>query len=95
MKKWHTKIHDLLRHIPSVKPDNLKQHFHSIDSKLVTYESLKDVASLLELAVWKAKILEQADQNNDNVSIAMKMGCRIKCGATVIIPNVLSFLLQD
>jgi len=31
--------------------------------------------------------------DNDNISIEKKLHLRINCGADVIIPNVLSFLL--
>ncbi len=95
--KWRSRIHDMLERIPAIELQSLKQYVHIIDSKLSSFESAKDIASVLELAIWKANMMvEQCNPNTDNISFnEMKLGCRIKCGATVIIPNVLSFLLQD
>ena len=95
--KWRNRIYDMLERIPAIESQSLKQYVHFIDSKLSSYESAKDIASVLELAIWKANMMvEQCDPYTDNIScLDMKLGCRIKCGATVVIPNVLSFLLQD
>ena len=51
------------------------------------YSDLKDAASLLELALWTSKIAQRR--------IVMKAEARDNCGATVIIPNVLSFLVPS
>jgi hypothetical protein len=49
---------------------------------------------LLELAIWKVKIAEQADWNNVLLAADMKMQCRTDSVTMVIIvvPKVLSFL---
>jgi hypothetical protein len=64
----------------------------SINSGLANYEQLRDVAPLLELALWKAKLMEQCDGNPINSNV--KLMCHIDSLALVnfIIPNVLSFL---
>ena len=66
--------------------------FDTIHSKLATYEReyrwLKDGAFLLELALWKSKVDEL-----DDVIPGMKEQCRVTCGADIIIPNVLPYLI--
>ena len=98
---WRGRIHSMLERIPTIESQCLKEYVHSIDSKLSSYERAKDIASVLELAVWKANIITMVEQQCDltntcNSTISyreMKSGCRITCGATVIIPHVLSFLV--
>jgi hypothetical protein len=52
-----SKIHGMLNGIPSIYPKVMNDYFCSIDSKLYVYE----YSTLLELAIWKAKIAEQTD----------------------------------
>ena len=49
----------------------------------------KEVATLLELGLWKLKIME------DGLNPAIREDCRVRCGAGVIIGSVLSFLLSS
>ncbi len=85
VRQWQANLHEMLRRIPSVDIVTLDDYLNTIDTTLVVYDSLvSDAIPLLELAIWKAKILEQ-----HGVS---KSQCRIECGASVIIPHVLSFL---
>ena len=49
----------------------------------------------MELALWKSKLAEQkSDLNRSNYN-AMKLEARYDCGATIIMPNVLSFLVRS
>lgn len=78
-----------------------------IHRKLAFYESeyqkLKEAASVLELAVWKAKINESRSddvvrEDVDNKKLKMdesefRLQCRISCGADHIIESVLPYLL--
>ena len=48
----------------------------------------KEVATLLELGLWKSKIVE------DGLNPDIREDCRLHCGAGVIIGNVLPFLLR-
>jgi len=94
--KWREDILDLLRRFPSISCDKILLYCKLISGRLDCYSDLKDAASLLELALWTSKILEQhADVSSaNNLRDAMKKTeHRMNCGATVIIPNVLSFLL--
>ena len=52
------------------------------------YQWLTEAAFLLELAVWKSAVDESAA-----TTIDMRRQCRIRCGAGIIIPNILPFLI--
>ena len=106
-RQWQGNIHDMLRGIPSIDFDALDDQFTTIDAKLTVYEIIPAVpllelaiwkSKLLELAVWKSKICECAQHDPStmgNVSGMERSQCRDNCGACVIIPNVLPFLLKD
>ena len=87
-------IKNSVERIASVKQGyKLDIYFDSIHSTLLTYErqyqQLNEAAFLLELALWKSKIDESLE--NDNVDT--REGCRVNCGAVIIIPNVLPYLI--
>ncbi len=58
--------------------------------------------TLLELALWKAKLLNEADEKKCNVdevtkkakidAIPARKEYRVTCGASIVIKNVLPFL---
>ncbi len=88
---WHTNIHGMLERIPSIFPKSLNAHFYSIDSKLSAYEG----STMLEMAIWKSKIVDQTDGDIYLLDADMKMSCHIDSLSMVdiIVPNVLSFLV--
>ena len=60
---------------------------------------IKEAMTLLELALWKAKILNETDEKKCNVSKKAKIDAqaarkehRVTCGASIVIKNVLPFL---
>ena len=68
---------------------------------LFAYNELFNVATILELALWKFKMdecvpLAQEPLNVGNRATEIRLGpreeCRIRCGADVVIRNVLPFL---
>jgi len=93
-RMWQSNIHDMLGGIPSISSEGLCSYFRSIDSKLSVYDELKDAPALLELAIWKSKIIERTDGNIDLLDADMKIECRNDSLSMVaiIVPNVLSFL---
>ena len=94
-RKWQTNIHGMLSRIPSISFKALKKYFDSINSKLSVYEDLEDAPMLLELVLWKSKIIEQFDRSSTTpVIVDTKMQCRIDSQSMVaiIVPNVLPFL---
>jgi hypothetical protein len=86
----------MLRCIPSTSPEGLDMCYDSINSKLSVYENLRDAPMLLELAIWKSKIIQQLfNRDNGILTVNMlKMKCHTNSVAmvTIIAPNVLSFL---
>ena len=90
--KWQKTIHDMLKDIHSVGVDAVDDYFDSIDSKLTFYEVVQNIP-LLELAIWKSKVMECHGPGTENLTDIMKSNCN--CGACVVIRNVLSFLLED
>ena len=90
--KWHTNIHNMLERIPTVPIRDVNKYLNSLNDKLAMYETARDAASLLELAIWKSKLAEQCVPIDDNL-ISIKSQLRMKCGACVVIPKVLSFLM--
>jgi hypothetical protein len=62
------------------------EHFKSEHKVLV-----KEAMTLLELALWKTKLLNKADEKMINTEAARKEN-RVTCGASIVIKNVLPFL---
>ncbi len=99
LQTWKDNIHGMLQCIPTHTPPEMyweedkDDYFDSIELQLVHYERLQDeVAPLLELALWKAKMEELS---NDNLlDERLRLQCRLDSLAMVpiIIPMALSFL---
>jgi len=84
----------MLGGVPSISYEGLYSYFRSIVSKLSVYDKLKDSPALLELAIWKSKVIERTDGNIDLLDADMKIECQTDSIYMVafIVPNVLSFL---
>jgi hypothetical protein len=93
VQKWRANIYDMLRRIPTIRAKGMESFFAS-DSKLTLYESLEDSPALLELVLWKLKIIAQFGPNYTLIATAMKIQCRADSirMVNIIVPNVLSFL---
>ena len=55
--EWRSAIHDMSKQIPSIDSLELQNYYDSINSKVTTYEKLKEMkaaTTLLELALWNA-----------------------------------------
>jgi hypothetical protein len=88
------------------KTDVIMQWIQSVISRFERYKAehraiLKEATTLLELALWKAKLdcENDADSEGRNVAKKMKMDpnsakktARVTCGADIVIKNVLPFL---
>ena len=101
MSAWREKIHAMLRRIPSEIPlndiDNSDDagYFDSISSKLANYEYVQDVVPLLELALWKTKMIGLS--NGNFISDDLRSECRRDSilMLVIIFPNVHSFLVGE
>ncbi len=66
---------------------------------------VKEAMALLELALWKAKLLNGTDEKKCNVDVvpkkakiddeAVRKEHRVTCGASIVIKNVLPFLVLE
>ncbi|KAL3756558.1 hypothetical protein ACHAWU_009952 [Discostella pseudostelligera] len=96
VEKWRIQIETMIKRLPSIPSKDLESYHESIVSKLAVYERLQKIVPLLELAIWKSKLVEEFPTNDAILSDkAIRLHHRINCGASVIIPNVVSFLLMD
>ena len=104
IRKWQMKVKNLVEKISSItKQVDFEAQVDTIHSKLISYERLKDATYLLEMALWKSKIDESMQNHDDfgqneqmeDIAAAMRRECLINCGADVIIPNVLSYLIAE
>ena len=111
MESWRTEmiaeINRINQHLPTTpaneKTDEIRQWMHTVVDKLDHYKSehcryVKEGITLLELALWKAKLREKEEKTGEkakkakvDVSSARKEK-HITCGAGVVIKNVLPFL---
>ena len=93
VRKWRMEVKRLVARMSSIGDWSLETFFDIIHSKMVTYEceypKLKEAAFLLELFIWKTKM----DESMDDDTADAREQCRISCGAGIIIPNVLPFLM--
>jgi hypothetical protein len=94
-KNWRDVIHDMIRRFPCINENKIDSYSSLLRERLDKYtelnDGLKEAASLLELAIWKSRITEQCS-GLKNIS-TMRSKARYDCGAPVIIPHVLSFLV--
>jgi hypothetical protein len=101
LKGWREEIVNMTESIPF----NAKRaHLMIIRSKLATYECgyrrLKEATTMLELALWKAKMNGSKSNNTRGRRKKMKIDeqglrnqCRISCGSDIVIQHVLPYLL--
>ena len=71
----------------------LQQGTISIYSNLDLYESVKEGTTCLELTLWGMKLRSGAPSRDNDVGVSTS-GCRINCGANIVIPLVLDFLVK-
>ena len=103
--KWRLELENSTNEFPD-KASLRREGARTLYAKLELYESLKEAAPVLELALWKAKIDEMGPTNNDSTGlvqcnkrarveneITYKDQCRISCGADIVVRNVLRYLL--
>mmetsp|Transcript_23568 Transcript_23568/g.53497 ORF Transcript_23568/g.53497 Transcript_23568/m.53497 type:complete len:527 (+) Transcript_23568:289-1869(+) len=71
----------------------LQQGTFSIYGSLDLYERAKEGATCLELALWRMKVRSAAPSGDEDVGVST-LGCRFNCGANIVIPLVLGFLVK-
>ncbi|KAK1738540.1 leucine-rich repeat domain-containing protein [Skeletonema marinoi] len=109
MEKWRTEVEEEIHRINQVLPNTpaddkaeaIRQWMDAVLDKMDHYKGehyryVKEGITLLELALWKARLDEKEDSGRTkkakiDVDSARKER-RITCGADVVIKNVLPFL---
>ena len=112
MESWKTEMISEINRINQVLPDTpaddkageIREWMDSVIDEFEHYKSehcryVKEGITLLELALWKAKLCEKEDERKTkkakiDAEIARKER-RVTCGADMVIKNVLPFLQLD
>jgi hypothetical protein len=112
MENWRNEMIARINRINQVLPtapaddktDEIKQWMESVLDKMDHYKAehlryVKEATTLLELALWKAKLDEKEDNSEERRAKKAKVDVegarkarRITCGADTVIKNVLPFL---
>ena len=119
METWRNEINEEIDRINQVlldtpaseKAEAIQEWIESVLDRMEYYKAehqvlLKEVMTLLELALWKARRLgkEENDNQSSHESKAKKakvdvesarMEHRVTCGADIVIKNVLPFLALE
>ncbi len=107
MESWRDEMKEEIDRINQILPDTpadpdektpaIRQWIGSVLDKMEHYKTehkvlVKEAITLLELALWKAK-LEENESNIDAESVeVVRKEHRVTCGANIVIKNVLPFL---
>ena len=109
MESWTAKMTAEINRINQILPnthadektDAIRQWMDSVIDKMDHYKAehcryVKEGITLLELALWKAKLCEEEDKCEEGktkkASESARKEKRITCGADVVIKNVIPFL---
>jgi hypothetical protein len=115
MESWGNEMKDEIESINQTLPNTqssektgaIQQWMTRVVRRMENYKNehqflLKEAMTLLELALWKAKLLNEADEKKCNVDKATKKvkiddaaarkEHRVTCGASIVIKNVFPFL---
>ena len=92
VKRFQGDMEDCINGVSEEK--GREEDTQAVYDRLAAYESIKEATSVLELALWKAKVDEVHDKRaRIDGEVSYREQCRVSCGADIIIPNVLSYLL--
>ena len=93
VERWREELEDSINALPK-KAKNRDRDTNAVYDRLAAYESIKEGTSVLELALWKAKIDEGCNKKAKvDEDVRCRDQCRISCGADIIISNVLPYLM--
>mmetsp|Transcript_3496 Transcript_3496/g.5099 ORF Transcript_3496/g.5099 Transcript_3496/m.5099 type:complete len:326 (-) Transcript_3496:69-1046(-) len=112
MESWRTEMEEEINRINQVLPDaqtrdktgEIRQWIDTVLDKMDHYKAehyryIKEAVTLLELALWKAKLDEKEDTFAEGGTKRAKVDDgsarrerRVTCGADIVIKNVLPFL---
>jgi hypothetical protein len=108
MQEVIDRINQLLPDTPAIeKGEDIQVWIESVHRRMEHYKGehqtlLKEAMVLLELALWKAKLLNEGEEKKCKVNVVAKKARsdteaarkehRVTCGASIVIKNVLPFL---
>lgn len=101
LPRWRMEVESQiegLQHFRTSRSDRIKDMGNML-AKLAQME-LKESSSLLELAVWKAKIddgssnVDSSEQDSKVSRVDDRARCRMTCGSEVIVANAIPFLFN-
>ena len=103
-KVWHDHITDMIHTTPFQYNRDNSYILREIQAKVAHFEDkypkLKEITTILELALWKLRMNENIPQEEvcrkkmkTNES-SIRQQCRITCGADAIIRHVLPYLID-
>ncbi len=104
LERWRDDMRKEIESINQTLPDTrseektkaIGQWLRSVIVKMEHYKAehqilLKEAMTLLELALWKAKL--QENESNIDIGSELRKQHRVTCGANIVIKNVLPFLV--
>ena len=95
IRRWSVELKNVIISLPKIAKCRYTDT-QAVFDRLATYESIKEGTSILELALWKAKIDEVRNKRpRVGGDVSYKEQCRINCGADIIIRNVLPYMLPE
>ena len=93
VQSWHVELDGIIDGMSKVA-NRRDSDTEAVYNKLATYESMKEGTSVLELALWKAKIDESRNKKaRVDGEVSYRDQCRVNNGADIVIRNVLPYLL--
>jgi hypothetical protein len=95
VEQWRMEITSIVRSMwCNEEARNFQRMVKSIYAKLALFESITEGAPMIELALWKTKIVNsQSEQMYDTDEALFQIQCRLSCGLDTVIANVLLYLL--
>ncbi|KAL7527089.1 hypothetical protein ACHAXR_001794 [Thalassiosira sp. AJA248-18] len=94
-EEWLVEFESLIERCPTGSSERIVRErvelMKKILNKLAMYETVAQMW-VLELALWKAKIGSSAA--NISQSKSCRSHCQVTCGADVIVPNVMEYLVE-
>jgi len=95
ISKWRKDLENCIKSLPD-KAKNREDDTKAVYDRLVVYESIKEGTSVLELALWKAKIDNSSRNKRAKVDgeVSYRDQCRVNSGADIVIRNVLPYLVS-
>lgn len=92
VRRWRDMLEAQIKQL-SISHERVVWKLYLLHDLLVKFEYRKEVTSLLELAIWRAKMTDRFHKKaRVGNKVSIRNQCRMKCGVEIVIQNVLPFL---